>query len=272
MSAVLKIKSKNVWYENEDELELLKLTICKGLLENEFRMFVVVAKNMGLNPFMKQIYPVKRPSYNLKTKNNDWVMTIQTGIDGYRLIADRTGRYSPGKAPTYTYDDKGNLNSATVYVKKLTSDGSWHEVSSDAFYSEYVCLKKDGTPNSMWSTKGHIMLSKCAESLALRKAFPSELSGIYTDEEMQQADNIENFDAISNDLIEDEKKESTNLSSEQIKELTFLTRQITEERYTDFLKYYGIKTIHEMKKEKFNEVIYFLKKIIDTKESENENN
>lgn len=169
----------------EKKVQLLKDTICKGSDNAELELFIEVCKQTGLNPFMKQIYPVKRWVSDLKK----WVMTFQTGIDGYRLIAERSGKYSPGRATEYKYDDKGHIISAVAYVKKQTGDGSWHEISSEAFYSEYVAKKKDGTPTTMWKDKPHIMLGKCAEALALRRAFPAELSGLYTQEEMEQADN-----------------------------------------------------------------------------------
>jgi hypothetical protein len=57
-----------------------------------------------------------------------------------------------------------------------------------ALYREYVQRKKDGTPNRMWATMPAAMLAKCAEALALRKAFPQELAGIYSDAEMEQAE------------------------------------------------------------------------------------
>lgn len=170
---------------NSDKVELIKRTICRGSSDDELELFVHACKRTGLDPFMRQIYAVKRWDASLKKE----VMGIQTGIDGYRLIADRTGRYSPGKETVYVYDDNGRLVAATSYVKKQTPDGTWHEIGATAYYTEYVALTKEKAPTSMWATKGHIMLGKCAEACALRKAFPAELSGIYTKEEMEQAYN-----------------------------------------------------------------------------------
>lgn len=179
------IRDENHLEITPEKMQLLKDTICKGATSDEFQLFIHVCKKTGLDPFMRQVYPVKRWDSALKRE----AMTIQVGIDGYRLIADRTGRYAPGRETTYTYDKDGNLHSATAYVKKQTNDGTWHEISATAFYSEYVGTTKDGSPTTMWRTKKHIMLGKCAEANALRKAYPAELSGVYTSEEMSQADN-----------------------------------------------------------------------------------
>lgn len=166
----------------EEKLELLKNTICKGVTDENFGVFIHVCKHTGLDPFRKQIYAVMRGGQ----------MTIQTGIDGFRLIAERTGKYSPGKEPTYTYDQTGNVASATAYIKKMTADGTWHEVSSTAFYKEYV-QSFGGKPSQFWHKMPHNQLAKCAEALVLRKAFPSDMSGIYTTEEMAQSDVQEIF-------------------------------------------------------------------------------
>ena len=164
---------------DQKKVDLIKRTICKGATDDELQLFIQACKKTGLDPFMRQIFAVKRWDSAAKRE----VMTIQTGIDGYRLIADRTGRYAPGRNPEFTYDDQGNLRSAKAYIKKKTPDGKWHEVSSEAFWDEYVQTTKDGTPTHFWKNKGHIMLSKCAETSALRKAFPAELSLIHVQAE-----------------------------------------------------------------------------------------
>lgn len=170
-----------------DQIETIKDVFCKGLSNDEFKIFLYSCERTGLDPFCRQIYAVKRKDNKLGRE----VMTIQTGIDGYRAIADRTGLYAPGSKPTFTYDAQGKPLSATSYVKKLTKDGTWHTVEAEAFYDEYVQTTYDGRPVAMWNKMVRTMLAKCAESLALRKAFPSQLSGIYTQDEMQQADAID---------------------------------------------------------------------------------
>jgi len=171
MSVSTQNKSEMVQF-NTEQIALIKNYLCRGISDDELKLFSAVCKKTGLDPFMKQIYAVKRKDQ----------MTIQTSIDGYRLIAERTGRYSPGRESTYLYDgDK--LVCATSYVKKQTADGTWHEVAASAYYDEY----KPAYSNAFWESKKHIMLAKCAESLALRKAFPNELSGLYSEDEMAQA-------------------------------------------------------------------------------------
>jgi phage recombination protein Bet len=177
---------------NQKQIEILKNSICKGVTNDEFEIFLMACVKTQLDPFMKQIHAVKR---KCKKPDGSWgeTMTIQTGIDGYRLIAERTGFYAPGQEPTYVLDEAGKLVSATAYVKKQTADGTWHSVSASAYmeeYCQYFVDKSTGEkrPSGMWSTLPRTMLAKCAESQALRKAFPAEMSGVYTKEEMAQAD------------------------------------------------------------------------------------
>jgi hypothetical protein len=130
---------------DEAQIHLLKSTICKGSTDEELKFFIFACQRTGLDPFAKQIYSVPRGGQRV----------IQTSVDGYRIIAERTGRYSPGREPTYAYDKEGNLFSATSYVQKQTKDGSWHEVAASAMMAEY-----DGK-NNFWKKMPHLMLSKC---------------------------------------------------------------------------------------------------------------
>jgi phage recombination protein Bet len=177
------------------QIEILKNSICKGVSNEEFEIFLMACTKTQLDPFMRQIYAVKRKS---KKPDGSWgeTMTIQTGIDGYRLIAERTGCYAPGPEPTYVMDTSGNLTSATAYIKKQTRDGTWHTVSASAFLDEYCQTFVDRQtgekkPTGMWVNMQRTMLAKCAEAQALRKAFPAEMSGVYTKEEMAQADPVD---------------------------------------------------------------------------------
>lgn len=174
---------------NQEQIQLLKNTICKGISVEEFQIFLHACKRSGLDPFMKQIYAIRRGNQ----------MTIQTSIDGFRLIAERSGKYSPGKEPTYQYAPDGKILCATAYIKKQSDDGTWHDIAATAFWDEYV------QPSSpFWKRMPHLMLAKCAESLALRKAFPADLSGLYTEDEMAQAN--KDIEVVGScDLITDDQ-------------------------------------------------------------------
>ena len=164
-----------------DERALIKETVAKGLTDLELKLFEYQCRRTGLDPFNRQIHAVKRWDSTQKKK----VMTIQVGIDGYRLISERTGNIAPGREPTFHYKEDGALLSATAYLWKQVGD-RWFEVSATAFYDEYVQNKKDGTPNHFWGKMPHSQLAKCAETLAHRKCSPQDLSGLYTHAEMMQ--------------------------------------------------------------------------------------
>lgn len=149
-------------------------------------VFLHTVQRTGLDPAARQIYMVGR--WDRKAGREKF--TIQTGIDGYRLIADRTGAYV-GSDETWAEGENGWPVSATVTVKKLVAGKVW-DFTATAHFREYVQTYRDQggneRPTQMWSKMPHRMIAKCAEALALRKAFPQELSGVYTAEEMQQSD------------------------------------------------------------------------------------
>lgn len=165
---------------DRDKIELIKRTIAVGASDDELQLFLYTCKRTGLDPLARQIYAIKRSGK----------MTIQTGIDGYRVIADRTGKLAGITDYTFDSEDGKQPKTATVTVRKLIEAGTIAEFTATARWTEYCA----GGP--MWAKMPYLMLGKCAEALALRKAFPADLSGVYTSEEMDQANNAAQGEAV----------------------------------------------------------------------------
>lgn len=180
---------------SDEQFQLLTDTIMQGATTEELQFFVQVCNRTNLDPFLKQIHPVKR--WNRDSKRYVW--SFQVGIDGFRSIAQRTGSYAGSDDAIFDDESGKHPNKATVSVWKLVK-GQRVSFTASARYSEYVQTKKDGAPNQMWYKMPFGQLAKCAEALALRKAFPEHLSGLHTDEEMGQADNIVNTQERSDEL------------------------------------------------------------------------
>ena len=211
---------------SEEDKSSIKNLICPNLSNEEFILFLKVCVNCGLNPMLRQIYAIVREGRDGRK------ITHQVSIDGARLIAERTGCYAPGREPLFLYNDKKDLIGATSFVKKLTKDGTWHEVAATAYFNEYCPKNKDGRAPMIWEKMPHIMIAKCAESNALRKAFPAEMCGIYTDDEMEQT-------AIP------EKPKERGLTNSEIKEFEECENK---EKSQKILKYFGAVSFSDLPK------------------------
>lgn len=209
---------------SERQIALIKSTVAKDCNNDEFNLFVEVARGKGLDPFLGQIIPM----IFSKGDANKRKMTIIISRDGQRVIAQRCGDYRPAsKPPTYETDPdlKSPINphgiiSATVYLWKQdpkTSD--WYEVAGQAFWDEFAPVKKgaddfewvdtgevwpdSGKPkmkkkpigevrevlddSGNWARMPRLMIAKCAEMQALRAGWPEQFQGLYDEAEMDRA-------------------------------------------------------------------------------------
>lgn len=160
-----------------EQTQLISTTIAPGCTGHELRLFAYACQRTGLDPFSKQIYAIKRGGK----------MTIQAGIDGLRAIAERTGELDGSITEWCGEDGQWQdvwLGSKPPAAAKTTiwRKGSAHPFTGVARFADY------NAGQGLWSKMPAAMIAKCSEALALRKAFPANLSGVYSTDEMGQAD------------------------------------------------------------------------------------
>jgi len=173
-----------------EEIALIHRTFMAEASKDDVALFIATCERTGLDPFARQIMASSRNSQ----RDGKWVTlwTWLVTIDGLRKIAVDSGDYEGQEGPWWCGED-----------------GIWHEVwtkptpcfaakvlvhrkgfrtglSGIAKYGSYVQKKKDGQPNNVWQNLGDHMTAKCAEALALRRAYPNEMAGLYTSDEMAQ--------------------------------------------------------------------------------------
>lgn len=172
------------------QLDLIRKTVAKDCDTSEFEQFVHICRAVNLDPLRRQIYCF------VFNKNNPQYrqMTVVTAIGGYRAIAERTAAYRPDdRAPRYEHGEKDaktnplGITRCEVTVYKF-AHGEWFPVVGEAWWDEYVPLK-DGVIDSKktgWVKMPRIMIAKCAEANALRKAWPDDFAGIEVEEEIDR--------------------------------------------------------------------------------------
>jgi phage recombination protein Bet len=178
---------------DQEQREIIKDQCAKGATDNEFKALMAIAGAKRLNPLKRQIYFRKQSEWDQEQDKyvERWICI--TGIDGFRVIADRTGLYNGQDEPEFIYEEgepcgkcqrRGKtLLLARVKVYRKDIDRAFVGV---ARYEEFVQTKRNGEPNKMWLKMPHSQLAKCAEALAFRKAFSDDLGDIYAPEEFPQ--------------------------------------------------------------------------------------
>jgi phage recombination protein Bet len=177
-----------------DQIDLIKRTVCRPkdreATDDELALFLHVCKSTGRDPLRKQIFAIFR--YNKRAGREE--MSIQAAIDSFRMTADESGTYEGQVGPQWCGPDgvwrdvwleKSFPAAARVGVHRK---GFREPLWAVATWDQYVQTNQYGVAD-FWKRMPALMLGKCAEALALRRAFPEKLSGIFTPDEMAQADN-----------------------------------------------------------------------------------
>jgi phage recombination protein Bet len=164
-----------------EQRRTLRDTVARDCNEVEFQLFAYVCRRTGLDPFRKQIYAIKRQNR----------VGFQTGIDGFRAIASRNPLYE-GQTPPQWCGDDGVWRD--VWLSKTPPAAARVGVYRRGCREPFMGVARTDAyrvdSNELWKKMPDVMIAKCAEALALRKAFPEDLSGVHTKDEMDQADDI----------------------------------------------------------------------------------
>ena len=176
-NSALAVTGEQSWWNDKQEAALKQIGLSNAP-KAELAVFLHYAQRTGLDPFARQIYMIERGGR----------FTIQASIDGLRIVAQRSGEYAGQVGPywcgvdgqwTDVWLEKEPPVAAKVGVMRLGfTEPLWGVAKFDSYNAN----------SPIWKKMPDTMIAKCAEALALRKAFPNDLSGIYTSEEMEQAE------------------------------------------------------------------------------------
>jgi len=171
----------------EEQRRIIRDSYANGANDAEFAILMEIARARRLNPLLRQIHFVHR----WDGEKGRQVWSAQVSIDGLRAIAERTGLYAGQDEPEFVENPDGTLKLCKVRVWRR----DWPRPAVGiAYWNEYVQSIRDrqtgkARPVALWGRMPRTMLAKCAEALALRRAFPEDMGGLYTPDEMGQAQN-----------------------------------------------------------------------------------
>jgi phage recombination protein Bet len=179
---VLEVTSSQEFWD-EKQIAALRQIGLDNAPKGELGVFLHYCQRTGLDPFARQIYMISRGGK----------YTIQASIDGLRIVAQRSGKYG-GQTPTFWCGQDGVWKDVWLESTPPTAAkvgvyvlGNEHPTWAVAKFDSYAVFYS-GKLSGLWAKMPDLMIAKCAEALALRKAFPQDLSGVYTSEEMEQVD------------------------------------------------------------------------------------
>ena len=162
----------------------IKERLCPTATDSELALCIELCNRQRLNPFTKEVYLVKYGSAPA---------SIITSYQVFNRRACRNDNYNGIKSGVVVMRGREIVKKRGAAVYKQVGEqliGGWAEVSfkdgRETAYAE-LALSDYSTGKSNWSKMPGVMIEKCAKAAAWRLAFPDDFSGMYTAEEMDQA-------------------------------------------------------------------------------------
>lgn len=193
-SGTLALSGDQIEWSPVQQAALAHIGIDEAPLADQ-QVFMHICQRVRLDPFARQIYMIPRQEGTGQTRKTRW--TIQTGIDGFRLIAERHPQYRGQVGPQWCGEDGVWVDvwlhptkppvAARVGVLRADREGPIWGVAIFREYAQTVTYDGQTRLTKMWREKGAHMIAKCAEALGIRKAFPTEIGGLHTEDELGAA-------------------------------------------------------------------------------------
>lgn len=229
-----------------------------NLTDGEFAQYAAVATTLNLNPFLREIYPIK---YNGK-------MTLVTGYQVYIRRAEEFPQYD-GFDTQFEGAGKDLCCICNVYRKDRS-----RPVTARVYFAEYT------QNNSMWNGKPHVMLEKVAIGTAFRRAFPTEFGGMpYTSEEIRAEDELkaQGYTEVRPTPEPPKEQTKTAAKTQDEKDANWLAmceelRERNPEIFDNYMKQHNVPDLAEIKGSKDRHKLYTdIKATIDFAEKEANN-
>jgi phage recombination protein Bet len=169
----------------DDQIDLIRRLCAKDANEDEFKLFMQIAKSSRLDPFKKEIYCLI-----FQTKHGRQQVII-TGIGGYRAMAARDHKdYDGSSAGQFTWFDPKQYTPAGQEIPEtctmeIYAKGSSHPTVATVRWGEYAPKDLREPRADFWNRMPTNQLEKCCESKGVKKRFPG-MSNIYVDAELDQ--------------------------------------------------------------------------------------
>lgn len=254
----------------------LQNSVFPGAKDESILLAVDYCKARKLDILKKPCHIVPMSVTDAKTGNKNWRDVIMPGIYEQRITAFRTGQMAGQDEPvfgdTITFRGIEAPEWCRVTVYRFINNERC-AFSHTEYFSEACATTKDGKPNSMWSKRPRGQLAKCAEAGALRKAFPDELGGVITADEVNE-EPINQHSATTPDngttVIDTQSVEL--ITPEQLEQMKSLI-DVTKSNEHSLLAYAGnVESLEKITKSKAEEVIGMLLNKLNKQQVQDERN